>query len=68
MKLPSAKPQYSQTDDQTARSMIERANAENHKRGRDIEVSPGRLIVASADGTRWSIYVDNTGQVKAQLA
>lgn len=68
MRLPVSKPIYTQTDDQTARSMLERADAENHKRNADIEVSPGRLIIKSADGTRWDVHVDNSGNVKAQLA
>jgi hypothetical protein len=68
MKLPASRPVYTQTDDQTARSMLERADGENHKRNVDIEVSPGRLIIKSADGTRWDVHVDNNGQVRAQLA
>lgn len=67
MKLPASRPDYSPTDDQTARSMLERADAENHKRNRDVEISPGRLIIKSADGTRWDVHVDNNGNVKAQL-
>ena len=65
MRLPQAKPNYSQVDDQTARSLIERADAENHKRNRDIEVSPGRLILQSPNGTRWSIEVSNSGVISA---
>jgi len=65
MKLPPAPPLYNQREDQTARSMIERADSENHKRARDVEISPGRLIIKSPDGTRWSIEVDNSGNVSA---
>jgi hypothetical protein len=67
MKLPASSPAYTQKDDQTARSMLERADAENHKRNVDIEVSPARLIIKSADGRRWDVHVDNSGNVKAQL-
>jgi hypothetical protein len=63
--LPQARPIYSQIDDQTVRSLIERADAENHKRNRDVEVSPGRLILQSPDGTRWSIEVSNSGVISA---
>jgi hypothetical protein len=65
MKLPSAKPNYNQPDDQTLRNMLEKADAENHKRSRDVEISPGRLIIKSPDGTRWSIEVDNSGAITA---
>lgn len=65
MKLPASRPTYTQVDDQTARSMLERADAENHKRNRDVEVSPGRLILQSPDGTRWSIEVSNSGVISA---
>jgi hypothetical protein len=65
MRLPASRPAYTQVDDQTARSMIERADAENHKRNRDIEVSPGRLIIKSPDGTRYSIEVSNLGVISA---
>jgi hypothetical protein len=65
MRLPASKPTYAQVDDQTARSLIERADAENHKRNRDIEVSPGRLIIKSPNGTRYSIEVSNVGVISA---
>lgn len=65
MKLPASRSSYTQMDDQTARSMLERADAENHKRNRDIEVSPGRLIIKSPNGTRYSIEVSNAGVISA---
>jgi hypothetical protein len=65
MRLPPSPAVYIQRDDQTARSMAEKADMENHKRGRDVEISPGRLIIKSPDGTRWSIEVDNSGTVSA---
>ena len=42
---------------------IRRADQANHKRGQDIEVAPGRVILSSPDGTRWSIGLDNSGNV-----
>jgi hypothetical protein len=44
---------------------IERRDAQNHKRGRDVEVGVGRLILTSPDGTRFSVTVDNSGAVTA---
>lgn len=65
MKLPASRLTYTQVDDQTVRSVLERADAENHKRNRDIEVSPGRLIIKSPNGTRYSIEVSNAGVISA---
>lgn len=65
MKLPASRLTYTQVDDQTARSVLERADAENHKRNRDIEVSPGRLIIKSPNGTRYTIEVSNAGVISA---
>lgn len=65
MRLPPSPPIYRPEDDQTVRSMVQRADDENHKRNRDVEISPGRLILKSPDGTRWSIEVDNAGVVSA---
>jgi len=65
VRLPVAPGIYDTSNEQTARSMLERADDENHKKNRDLEVSPGRLILKSPDGTRWSITVDNSGVVAA---
>lgn len=65
MRLPHAAGAYDMSNEQTARAILERADDENHKRNRDVEVSPGRLILKSPDGTRWSITVDNSGVVAA---
>lgn len=65
MRLPPSPGSYSQPDDQSVRALLEKADNENHKRNRDVEVSPGRLILKSPDGTRWSIEVDNAGVVSA---
>ena len=44
---------------------IRRADQANHKRGQDIEVAPGRLILTSPDGTRWAVNVSNLGVLSA---
>ena len=44
---------------------IERRDAQNHKRGRDVEVGAARLILTSPDGTRFSVTVDNSGALTA---
>jgi len=65
VRLPPATNSYDSSNEQTARALLERADDENHKKNRDLEVSPGRLILKSPDGTRWSITVDNAGVVAA---
>lgn len=65
MRLPPAPPVYSQQDDQAMRAMIQQANDQNHKRNRDVDISPGRLIIKSPNGTRYSIEVSNAGVISA---
>lgn len=65
MRLPPAPVVYTQEAEQTMRSLVQQADIQNHKRNRDVDISPGRLILKSPDGTRWSIEVDNAGVVSA---
>lgn len=44
---------------------IERRDAQNHKRGRDVEVGQARLILTSPDGTRFAVTVSNAGALSA---
>ena len=43
------------------RRMLEQADNQNHKKDRNLYVSPGLLILTSPDGTKYSIEVDNAG-------
>lgn len=65
MKLVIASPRYDVSRETERNRQLEAADRENHKRGRDIEVNPGRLILTSPDGTRWSVTVDDTGTLSA---
>ena len=38
---------------------------DNHKKRQDIEVGDARLILKSPDGTRYSVTVDNSGNLSA---
>lgn len=59
MKLPLApSPQEAERNRQ-----IEAADRENHKRGRDVEIGQGRLILTSPNGTRYDITVSNAGAI-----
>ena len=58
MKLPN----FIQPRDWSAiRGIIERADKQNLKRGQDLEVGGGRLILTSPNGTRYEVTVDNAG-------
>lgn len=65
MKLANPAPVYSRADEFERNRALELADMQNHKRGRDIEVGAGRVIIKSPDGTRWEITVSNAGVVGA---
>lgn len=65
MKLPTAARQYDLQDQAQMRNLLERADVQNMKRGQDIEVSSARLILTSPNGTRYSVTVDNSGNLSA---
>jgi len=44
---------------------IEQADAENHKRNRDVEIGPARLILTDDNGIRYEVYVDTNGNLQA---
>ena len=65
MKFSQAPAMYLREDQQEVRRQIELAEQSNHKRGRDIEVAPARLILTAPNGARWSVTVSNTGTLSA---
>lgn len=52
-------------EDRERNRIIEQADASNHKKRQDIEVGEARLILTSPDGTRYSVTVDNAGNLGA---
>jgi hypothetical protein len=42
-------------------SAVESADRANHKRGRDVEIAPGRLVLTAPDGSRWALTVADDG-------
>jgi hypothetical protein len=66
MKLPAPSPKYESSRQADINRQIEQADIQNHKRGRDIFVPPGRLLLASPDGTIWEIKVDDLGAISAE--
>jgi hypothetical protein len=41
------------------------ADRDNFKRGGDVELDAGRIILRSPDGARWALTVSNAGVVGA---
>jgi hypothetical protein len=61
MKLPLAPPAYRQHVEVERNRALELADGRNHKRGQDMEIAPGRLILTAPNGTRYALTVDNLG-------
>tara|TARA_A200000113_G_C8827993_1_gene342715 strand:+ start:375 stop:581 length:207 start_codon:yes stop_codon:yes gene_type:complete len=65
MRLPDAGAEYSQQQEQQKSLLLEQADSLNFKKFQDIEVGDARLVLKSPNGTRYSITVDNSGNVTA---
>ena len=65
MKLNIPNSTYSETSEIERNRILEQADRDNLKRGRDIEVGNGRLILQSPNGTRFSVVVSNAGAITA---
>ena len=65
MRLPSP-PAMFQTSYQSALNVqIEQADDLNHKKLQDVEIGESRLILRSPNGSRFSVTVDNSGNLSA---
>lgn len=65
MKLPEPTIKYDIARQRQTIHVLELADADNRKHGKDIEVAPARLILRSPNGTRYSLLVSNTGTLSA---
>jgi len=65
MRLPLPTNDYSMRIEVERNRTLEFADAGNHKRSQDIEVGSARLILTSPNGTRYSVAVDNSGNLSA---
>jgi len=65
MILPNATEKYDAKQINQMNLLIEQADQLNHKRNQDVEVGDARLILKSPNGTRYSITVDNSGNLRA---
>lgn len=64
MKLPVPSERYDASRESDRNRQIEQADQFNHKRGQDLYVSPGRLLLTSPNGTIYDANVTNTGQLR----
>jgi hypothetical protein len=63
--LPALPDQYDARRSNEVHALIEQADLQNHKKRQDVEVGDARLILKSPNGTRYSITVDNSGNIGA---
>lgn len=68
MNLPRPGENYARPTEDRRNRALELADAQNLKRGEDIEMSEGRLILRSPDGTRYAVTVDNAGVLGTEAA
>jgi len=61
MKLPIAPQAYDRANEQQTRFQLEQEDAQNLKRGNDVEMGRGRIILTAPNGSRWVLTVGNTG-------
>ena len=61
MNLVRAPLAYSKQDQDRLRADLERADQANVKRGRDIEMGDGRVILTSDNGSRFVLTVSDAG-------
>jgi len=67
MRLAKAGAQYDQGQQRENVRILERADRENLKRGRDIEMGKSRVILTSPNGTRFAVMVENDGTLSTEL-
>jgi len=65
MKLPIPKGRYDPRDEAQRNRLLEFADRLNHKQNQDVEIGEGRVILTSPNGTRYSVEVDNAGNLSA---
>jgi hypothetical protein len=65
MRLPDATGEYSQQQEQQKNLLLEQADTLNVKKFQDIEIGDAKLVLKSPDGSRFSVTVDNSGNLSA---
>ena len=65
MRLPDARGEYSQQQEQQKNLLLEQADTLNVKKFQDIEIGDAKLVLKSPNGSRFSVTVDNSGNLSA---
>ena len=66
MSLVRAPLDYSREDQDRLRTTLDAQDAANRKKAQDLEIAGSeRLILASPNGSRWSVVVSNGGALSA---
>jgi hypothetical protein len=65
MRLPDATSDYSQQQEQQKNLLLEQADTLNVKKFQDIEIGDAKLVLKSPNGSRFSVTVDNSGNLSA---
>lgn len=63
MNLPPPTPAYDKTNESETRRILMVADQVNRKTTQDVEIGKERLILKSPNGTRYSVTVDNSGNL-----
>jgi hypothetical protein len=63
--LPSPPLEYSNRYENQRNLVLELADRDNLKKNLDIEIGEGRLILTSANGTRYQVKVSDAGALSA---
>lgn len=64
--LPRAPGSYNRPTEEERNRRIILADRGNHKRGSDVEIGNGRLILTDDNGVRYELYIDTSGAVQVQ--
>ena len=66
MSLVRAPMAYTREDQDRLRTTLDAQDAANRKKGQDVEIAGSeKLILASPNGSRWSVEVSNAGTLSA---
>ena len=68
MKLIKPIAEYSAKQMSQNNFSIEQADYNNHKKNQDIEVSTARIILTSANGTRYALVISDAGVLSTAAA
>lgn len=65
MKLVPPGDAYNRITEVERNRQLEQADKRNHKKGRDVEIGSGRLIISSPNGSRFRVTVADDGTLSA---